>query len=355
MKRITLFLVVNIVCILMISACAKYENPADIPYGSSDWQTDNKPQIVENLKKAGFNNIIEESKETTDIDKVDKVYQLTVDNNNLFSKGRRYEANVPIEVKYFALKSFTPTMDIETIGEEGKPEFVIKTNLPYRTKIHVSLDKDNSYHSEQEVEVDNGEAKTSAFHDLDTYYMPLAEDYVLTVRIDTLDQGATFRAELGKNGECLSGDDIQYDDNGLPYIEITENYHSPYSMGELNELKSQKSIDEIIFDLKFTLNQSDGIKYEIEDIQGTLTVKTWYDGAAAFAALAASGDSKSLEKWNSVTETLNEFSQSVRKLLVANGHQAKDYAVTLQNDINQDNSLYVIKNGSVVYDCVTMG
>lgn len=338
---------------LALSGCGKqYEHPAVLPFGDSDWQSMNAEEIKSALQDAGFFNIEEVLKDTADPDKVGKATKLTVDGDNLFRKGTKLEGSVPVQITYYALKQFEPSLDVGVEGDEGWPEFLISTNLPAGTKLSLTLSNADGYTAQQTVSVSEGKAKSKKFTD-ENGWLPLAEEYTLLIEMRMSDQGATPKHELGENGECLTGALVVTEsETGQKYVSMEYGYTSPYTKIQIDREKNKKSIYEIIEIASLSLAGNYGTNYKVSEDDGVLNVSVWNDGVAAGAMMAAQGNKETLEAWDSMRDSIIELSESIRTLLDENGHRATSSTVSVLNEVSRDKSVLIVQDGYVVYDYV---
>ena len=115
-RGIVLLLFMGTLLLLMSGCGAKYENPADLPFGSDGWQTQTAGEAIEALSAAGFTNIQENIKETSSADDAGKITKITVNGENLFRKGDRHEGTDAVEITYYSLKQYEAEMEIEVSG-----------------------------------------------------------------------------------------------------------------------------------------------------------------------------------------------------------------------------------------------
>lgn len=351
-KRIgAIILIVALTAALLVGCGTKFEHPADLPFSNSEWQNKQAGDAIAELRTAGFTNIIEETKETWDTGAVGKIDKVLVDGSNLFRKGTRMEADTPITITYDVLKQFAPTMEIEVTGDEGKPVFIIKTNLPYKTKLRLTLTNNDDYDEQQTVTVKDGEARSKEFTDVKG--LPLAESYMLTVVMDVDEQDSSAKYDIGADGACLTGPLVEQNSaTGKPYVYTEYEYTSKYTRAEVARYKNQLSMSDLILALKLSLAGNYGENCDVKENAGTLTVSVWNDGVAAGAYLAQQGDTALLSSWDSMTENMIGLSESVRELLDANGYRSESSVVNVVNDANHNNVLLTVKDGAVVYDFV---
>ena len=330
---------------IVMSGCKKYENPADLPFGNSDWQKESTSEVIERLENAGFTNIQTIEKETSSASKDETVSRITVDGSDLFRKGTRYEEDVPIEITCFVLKQIDATMEVSTKGETGEPEFEVQTNLPAGVIVSMLLQNDEGYTEEKKVKVSDGKAVSEPFRD---EMKKLVGSYQLTVTVKMQDQGATGKTELGENGECLSGTLMKEDaDTGSRYLCFEYDYISDYEPDESVSDEEMRTILEQATALGF------GNDYEIVTDDSGYTISVWTSETAATAALAVNGYEEPQEQWDTVLESLRKASISLQNCLEGNGHGDKIAVINLMNDVNHDYVLATAYNGAILYDCVS--
>ena len=67
MKRAAaLLLACAALCAALTGCLSSYENPADLPVGNTEVKDQAAAEVIAALKEAGFTNITEETRETTD-------------------------------------------------------------------------------------------------------------------------------------------------------------------------------------------------------------------------------------------------------------------------------------------------
>lgn len=121
------------------------------------------------------------------------------------------------------LNSLKIEMNISIEGEDGIPEIVVKTNLPDKTKLSLSLSNKKDYEKGTELVINGGEGRTTALRE---WNGRLIGDYTLTVQLIPEKQIQSVKNVIGVNGERL--EDLSTGKSGAQslYREIT--YHSPY-------------------------------------------------------------------------------------------------------------------------------
>lgn len=331
--------------ILLMSGCgAKYENPADLPFGSDGWQMQTAGEAIEALSAAGFTNIQENIKETSSADDAGKITKITVNGENLFRKGDRHEGTDVVEITYYSLKRYEAEMEIEVSEDAGLPVFTVNTNLPNGTRLELTLSNEESYSEQQTVKVKDGQAVSDIFWDNGHY---LLGEYTLSVVMKPEDQNASVQYEIGKNGEAMTGPLVHMDENDAgKYLLLEDGYTSNYTEPE------KISEDELRERFAQALSGF-GNDYEI-DLEGYVyTVSVWQDGLAACAMLAEQGVPTAVEQWGEIVDTTAEASNSLQELLSISGYG--DYMVQIEvlNDQNHENTLLTVLLGMVSYNCVS--
>lgn len=331
--------------LLLMSGCgAKYENPADLPFGSDGWQMQTAGEAIEALSAAGFTNIQENIKETSSADDAGKITKITVNGENLFRKGDRHEGTDVVEITYYSLKRYEAEMEIEVSEDAGLPVFTVNTNLPNGTRLELTLSNEESYSEQQTVKVKDGQAVSDIFWDNGHY---LLGEYTLSVVMKPEDQNASVQYEIGKNGEAMTGPLVHMGENDAgKYLLLEDGYTSNYTEPE------KISEDELRERFAQALSGF-GNDYEI-DLEGYVyTVSVWQDGLAACAMLAEQGVPTAVEQWGEIVDTTAEASNSLQELLSISGYG--DYMVQIEvlNDQNHENTLLTVLLGMVSYNCVS--
>lgn len=343
-RGMVLLLFMGMLLLLMSGCGAKYENPADLPFGSDGWQMQTAGEAIEALSAAGFTNIQENIKETSSADDAGKITKITVNGENLFRKGDRHEGTDVVEITYYSLKRYEAEMEIEVSEDAGLPVFTVNTNLPNGTRLELTLSNEESYSEQQTVKVKDGQAVSDIFWDNGHY---LLGEYTLSVVMKPEDQNASVQYEIGKNGEAMTGPLVHMDENDAgKYLLLEDGYTSNYTEPE------KISEDELRERFAQALSGF-GNDYEI-DLEGYVyTVSVWQDGLAACAMLAEQGVPTAVEQWGEIVDTTAEASNSLQELLSISGYG--DYMVQIEvlNDQNHENTLLTVLLGMVSYNCVS--
>lgn len=343
-RGIVLLLFMGTLLLLMSGCGAKYENPADLPFGSDGWQTQTAGEAIEALSAAGFTNIQENIKETSSADDAGKITKITVNGENLFRKGDRHEGTDAVEITYYSLKQYEAEMEIEVSGDAGLPVFAVNTNLPNGTKLELTLSNEESYSEKQTVKVKDGQAVSDMFWDNGNY---LLGEYTLSVVMKPEDQNASVQYEIGKNGEAMTGPLVQIDEKDVgQYLFLEDDYISNYTEPEkISEDELRERFAQVLSGF--------GNDYEI-DLEGYVyTVSVWQDGLAACAMLAEQGVPTAVEQWEEIVDTTAEASNSLQELLNISGYGDYMAQIEVLNDQNHENTLLTVLLGMVSYNCVS--
>ena len=343
-RGMVLLLFMGMLLLLMSGCGAKYENPADLPFGSDGWQMQTAGEAIEALSAAGFTNIQENIKETSSADDAGKITKITVNGENLFRKGDRHEGTDVVEITYYSLKRYEAEMEIEVSEDAGLPVFTVNTNLPNGTRLELTLSNEESYSEQQTVKVKDGQAVSDIFWDNGHY---LLGEYTLSVVMKPEDQNASVQYEIGKNGEAMTGPLVQIDEKDVgQYLFLEDDYISNYTEPE------KISEDELRERFAQALSGF-GNDYEI-DLEGYVyTVSVWQDGLAACAMLAEQGVPTAVEQWEEIVDTTAEASNSLQELLNISGYGDYMAQIEVLNDQNHENTLLTVLLGMVSYNCVS--
>lgn len=343
-RGMVLLLFMGMLLLLMSGCGAKYENPADLPFGSDGWQMQTAGEAIEALSAAGFTNIQENIKETSSADDAGKITKITVNGENLFRKGDRHEGTDVVEITYYSLKRYEAEMEIEVSEDAGLPVFTVNTNLPNGTRLELTLSNEESYSEQQTVKVKDGQAVSDIFWDNGHY---LLGEYTLSVVMKPEDQNASVQYEIGKNGEAMTGPLVHMDENDAgKYLLLEDGYTSNYTEPE------KISEDELRERFAQALSGF-GNDYEI-DLEGYVyTVSVWQDGLAACAMLAEQGVPTAVEQWEEIVDTTAEASNSLQELLNISGYGDYMAQIEVLNDQNHENTLLTVLLGMVSYNCVS--
>lgn len=112
------------------------------------------------------------------------------------------------------------------------------------------------------------------------------------------------------------------------------------------------SIEDAVNILDSTLAESFGENYELYLDGSMLVINIWEDGAALEASLAQGGDQDMLNDWDTLTEALISLCETGNSVLSLADEPGYTVLVSLLNDINQENTLLSVYDGTVVYDYV---
>lgn len=334
----------TVLCVALAGCGAKFENPADVPMGSDEWQTKTAEEVVGAFEEAGFTNIQEDKKETSSAEDVGKVTKVAVDGTNLFRKGDRHESSDTVEITYYVMKQFEVEMMVEVSGDAGLPTFEIDTNLPNGTVLEITLENDTGYSEEQTTKVKDGKAISSMFWDNGNY---LEGSYRLSVVMEPRDQNSSVRYELGENGETLTGTLVRTDEeSGRKYLRLEDGYTSDYQATE------KIGEDEVVALLELAAAGGFGENYNVSVDGNTFIVNVWQDGTAATAALAAQGVPTAVEQWYALVDSACTASEGLQAALTSAGYGDCIAVLQVLNDQNTENALLITCMGAATYNCV---
>ncbi len=91
-----------------------------------------------------------------------------------------------------------------TISKDYKPSIVVATSLPEGTSVTIILNGENGYQENDFTEVVNGKIMSKSFDDNGQGLE--RENYIFTVRVDTILQPESFYNLFGKEGLYISGE-----------------------------------------------------------------------------------------------------------------------------------------------------
>lgn len=352
-KRVATVLVMTVVALL--TGCGSSIMP---PMSQTECVGKSADEVESAFKDAGFISVSIEKTETADVNRVGTVSMVTIENRSPFTSETFCKAEDPVTIVKYELSAFEPTIEVETGGEDGWPEFTIKTNLPDKTVLTLTLSDDNYYSEQQSVTVRKGEAKSKAF--MEDKGLPLAGDYTLVIVMLPDIQKSKIQKQIGAAGETLTGELIETNtENGSRYVFYETGYHSPYTKGEIESaLAPSKSLDEVaaLIEQDLTISFADNTDYHYTILaeEGGVTVTLWTDGVATVAAAAKLGDASSVNIWNNLTENTKAAAQRLQKnYLDASGHSDKIVLINIANDKDTSKVLYQTYKGLIVYDYVS--
>lgn len=113
------------------------------------------------------------------------------------------------------------------------------------------------------------------------------------------------------------------------------------------------SIEDAVNILDSTMAENFGENYELYLDGSMLVINIWEDGAALEASLAQGGDQDMLDDWDTLTEALISLCETGNSVLSLADEPGYTVLVSLLNDINLENTLLSVYDGTVVYDYVT--
>lgn len=331
-----------ILCAVVSGCGAKYENPADLPFGSDEWQEKTAEEVIGAFEEAGFTNIQETKKETSSAEDVGRITEIAVDGTNLFREGDRHESSDTVEITYYVMKSIEAEMEVKVSGDAGLPIFEVNTNLPNGTVLEITLENGAGYSEKQTAKVEDGKASSGMFWDNGNY---LTGDYSLSVVMEPSEQGASVKHELGENGETLTGALVQTDEGGK-YLYLEESYTSDYKTQE------KAGEDEVVALLEMAAESGFGENCDVSIDGDTFVVNVWQDGAAALAALAEQGVPTAVEEWYTLADSACAASEGLQAALTSAGYGECVAVLQVLNDQNLENTLLTACMGAETYNCV---
>ena len=360
-KNLAVFLMA-ILCFGLVG-CGEVENSARTPFASNEYQGEDSEKIISALKDAGFVNITTETMLTYSNDKAGTVGKVTIDGKHSFLLDSVYENDVPVVVAYYATldegepaepgeetkqpldqEALEVVFDIEVTGEEGKPVFVIETNLPDDTELELSLLWDDMFsYEDQTAIVKGGKAKSEPFTDNGG---PLSGYSAFGITMFPANQPESVQTVIGEMGEYMTGPMVvTMDTYSYVWMEKTfgtEQGEQPEGIGEAD----MQAMIEIALAAGF------GDDYSVSLDGMVYTVNAWQDGLAVLTVLAQSGNAEAVASWEKIAQTTADASEKLQKLLKDNGLEDHSVVVNIVNDANKENVLLTAMYGVVTYDCV---
>lgn len=114
-------------------------------------------------------------------------------------------------------------IDVEIDKNEGKPSFMIKTNLPDETDLMLTIHDENNYSAQSKVKINNGIAESESFSNKGE---PLTGKYTLEICTPfAMVMSESVQAIIGEHGENLTGDLVDSSDDGekriIAYFDFT--------------------------------------------------------------------------------------------------------------------------------------
>lgn len=325
------------------------------PLDSQDCKGMNPDELAQKMKDAGFNNVKFEDKETVDPEQVDTVAGITISGNFSFSERQRFNKDDEVIIRKYTMEQNEVTVDVDTTGEQGKPEFNVFMGLPKGTIATLTLENDKGYSQTEEVTLDkDGKGKSHRFTQppADTY---LAGEYKLTVSMMPHKQPSKVTKAIGEKGESLTGAAVQTDDStGEKYVIYEMDYKSPFSQEEFDEATAQKPWDKVVNLVKQDVQSAfsdSNMYYKVEQEANGITITLWGDGVSEIAVAAKLGDRSSKKTWKKLTKRVLKASIECQiNYLNANGYDDKKVLINLANEKDTEKVLYQALSGEVVYD-----
>ena len=112
------------------------------------------------------------------------------------------------------------------------------------------------------------------------------------------------------------------------------------------------TIEDAVNILDSSMAENFGENYELYLDGSMLIINIWEDGAALEASLAQGGDQDMLDDWDTLTEALISLCETGDSVLSLADEPGYTTLVSLLNDINLENTLLSVYDGTVVYDYV---
>lgn len=330
-----------VLCCAMLAGCSSIKNPAKAPFSAKDCAGMTSEEVMTDLQDAGFRNITVTDEETTTKKDDGIVVEVSIDGETDYKKNAKWEDTVPVEITAYKLKQLDVTMEVSVSGEEGKPVFIVQTNLPDGLKLDFTLRSSGGYAKAQDARIENGKAESQPFTDNGA---ELKGDYTLTVTMTLTGQG--FLAPMGAigNGDVLAGDLISTDKDGRPCASTEYAYSSNF--------EPAISEEDMAALLEMVLANDSDMSYEVTPYDDGFIVDTWSDGVADGAAYAKLGISPYKEMWKQLTQNAKSCSSSLMALMSENGYGNKHLLFNLINDQDPDktDNLLTILDGVVTYN-----
>lgn len=298
-------------------------------------------EVLNDLQDAGFKNITVTDEETTTKKDDGIVVEVSIDGETDYKKNAKWEDTVPVEITAYKLKQLDVTMEVSVRGEEGKPVFIVQTNLPDGLKLDFKLENDKGYSKEQDARIENGKAESQPFTDNGA---ELKGNYTLTVTMTLTGQGLFAPTGAIGNGDVLTGDLVGVDGYGSPCASVTYEYSSNF--------EPAISEEDMAALLEMVLANDSDMSYEVTPYDDGFIVDTWSDGVANGAAYAKLGISPYKEMWKQLAQNAKSCSSSLMALMSENGYGDKHLLFNLINDQDPDktDNLLTILDGVVTYN-----
>ncbi len=309
-------------------------------------------EALAQLEDAGFTNITAEASSTTSKDRDGMLQTVKVDGSTTFKEGDWEEKDVEILLTYYELEQYEVALNVDTEGEEGKPEFIVSTNLPDDVELTLTLSGDGDYSGQQIVAIEDGMAASSAFTTGYEEALPAGE-YILAITMRMEDQPSGFftgtkgASVLGSDGECMIGDYVVDDeDSGGKYIYAEFDYTSEYEEPE------PVSKEELLQTIEDAVKEGFGDNCEVVMDDYGYTANVWQSGVAMLAMLAQTGASEYLDEWDSMVDSTEYAASSIKLLLMSAGYSDMMIVINIMNDQNTDYTLLTVVDGTTYYDYV---
>lgn len=352
------------ICAMLTACGGGIENTAKVPLAYNEYQTMQYTDARQQFENAGFTNINGIEKVTQNLNKEGIVNSIVIDGAHTFLRSEVYENDVPVEITYFKYEIPTISLKIKTEGEKGKPEFLIKTNLPDGTILNAELsfagtltEWTEDYLEQQQITVQDGKAKTEAFTNGGDV---LKGEYHLSVMMFPNEQPESVQKIIGESGEKLTGDLVEKLDT-YQYVSASDEYVSPFdpyweaimAQETAEAQEPEKPWEDVVAEIEATLKVSIGDDYTLMQDESGVTINLWSDGIALTAAAAQEGVASSADVWEEMISSVRSAEEKVRTLIRLAGYKDRIAVINIVNDQNHDLTLLTVSNGMILYDVVS--
>ena len=348
-KRTSIAILLALTVALLLGGCLqKIENPAKVPRTNIEFQTMRYDGALSELEAAGFTNVTAEHRET-DKEAIDgKVFSVSIDGKTDYKKNAMYESDVPVVITCYAYEAppvpepepepLEVMLEMETSGEDGKPVFVFRTNLPddAMLSLEVITDDDFDFLYQEDLTVSGGEARSAA---VTNDGEALNGIYSVGVALFPSEQPESVRAVIGEHGELMTGNRVE-DMETYRYIAVPFEYVNV-------------SYADVVEKVWAAMREGFGENFTMEYSESSIVVETWAEGIATNATLASLGGKENIDAWNGIVDSTQRACASVQDgIMTRCGYGDVDFTMILLNDANKDNHLLVVTSGYVLYDAV---
>ena len=133
--------------------------------------------------------------------------------------------------------------------------------------------------------------------------------------------------------------------------ELLDQYEESYSPEQSSSGNDEK-LDYMVSIIDGVLKDSCGENYSLTINGNTISIGIWANGTALDSVMAKSGNQDSINSWNDMVDSMLTMEEGIKSLFKSAEYD--DYKITLNvlNDLNKNNVLLIISDGTVVYDTV---